>query len=225
MALTSGSAADANSYTTQTVTFPASSTANETVTITITDDALCEGPESLTFTVQNIGGGQGTPFIGSQSTNVLTIADNDAFAATVQDDFEDGNFFGWVENAAGRWSASSVNPINGAYSLREVDQNVVGSSYISKAMGGVDLSTSAASWQWQNGYNLDPSTNNAFWFWIAANQANVSSGTVDGYAVGVNLVGSTDLVTLWRVDNRISGTRTAIVTSAYDWDTGRPDSG
>ncbi|MBP9139163.1 MAG: PKD domain-containing protein [Flavobacteriales bacterium] len=220
VALTSGSAADVNSYTTQTVTFPATSSDIETVTITITDDLLCEGPESLTFTLQNIGGGQGIPFIGSQATNVLTVTDNDAFAATVQDDFEDGNFNGWVENAAGRWSASSVNPINGAYSLREVDQNVVGSSYISKAMGGVDLSTSAASWQWQNGYNLDPSTNNAFWFWIAANEANVSSGTVDGYAVGVNLLGSTDLVTLWRVDNGISGTHTAIVTSAYNWDTG-----
>ena len=220
VALTSGSAADVNSYTTQTVTFPATSSDIETVTITITDDMLCEGPESLTFTLQNIGGGQGIPFIGSQATNVLTVTDNDAFAATVQDDFEDGNFNGWVENAAGRWSASSVNPMNGAFSLREVDQSAAGSSYISKAMGGVDLSTGAVSWQWQNGYNNDPSTSNKFWFWIVANEANVTSGTVDGYAVGVNLSGSSDLVTLWRVDNGISGTRTAIVTSAYDWNTG-----
>ena len=99
VALTSGSAADVNTYTTQTATFPAGSSANQTVTITITDDMLCEGPESLTFTVQNIGGGQGTPFIGSQATNVLTVTDNDAFAATFRM-ISKTHFNGWVENAA-----------------------------------------------------------------------------------------------------------------------------
>ncbi|MBK9763455.1 MAG: hypothetical protein IPO87_08850 [Flavobacteriales bacterium] len=39
---------------------------------------------------------------------------------------------------------------------------------------------------------------NKFWFWIVANEANVASATVDGYAVGVNLLGSSDFVTLWR---------------------------
>ncbi len=111
VALTSGSAADVNSYTTQTVTFPATSSDIETVTITITDDMLCEGPESLTFTLQNIGGGQGIPFIGSQATNVLTVTDNDAFAATVQDDFEDGNFNGWVGPKQMKWSTKQREPI------------------------------------------------------------------------------------------------------------------
>ncbi|MBL7940961.1 MAG: hypothetical protein JNL43_16505 [Flavobacteriales bacterium] len=217
VALTSGSAADVNSYTTQTATFPAGSSANQTVTITITDDALCEGAENLTFTAQNITGGQGTPFIGAQSTNVLTIADNDAFNAAVTDDFEDGNFLGWNEGTVGHWVSSTSSPLGGAYSLRHATLGIASTSYINKNIGAVDLTTSAATWQWQYKYNNDPSTNNKFWFWVSANEANVTSATVDGYAVGVNMTGGSDLITLWKVTNGISGTLTALVTSTHDW--------
>jgi hypothetical protein len=72
-----GSAADVNNYTTQTVTFPAGSSANQTVTLTVTDDILVEGTETVIFTIQNITGGQGTPVIGSNNPYTLTITDND----------------------------------------------------------------------------------------------------------------------------------------------------
>ncbi|MEL6557155.1 MAG: Calx-beta domain-containing protein, partial [Bacteroidota bacterium] len=45
VALTTGTAADLNNYTTQTVNFPANASADQTVTLTITDDALLEGNE------------------------------------------------------------------------------------------------------------------------------------------------------------------------------------
>lgn len=77
VALTSGSAARINNYTTQTVTFPANSGTSQTVTLTITDDLLCNGNEALTFTLQNVTGGQGTPTIGSPSTRNVTINDNE----------------------------------------------------------------------------------------------------------------------------------------------------
>ncbi|MEQ9229101.1 MAG: Calx-beta domain-containing protein, partial [Cyclobacteriaceae bacterium] len=76
VALTSGSDADINTYTTQTVTFAAASATDETVTITITDDALIEGDETLTFTLQNVAGGNNAE-LGSQTTFDLTITDND----------------------------------------------------------------------------------------------------------------------------------------------------
>ncbi len=76
VALTSGSAADVNTYATTQVTFPAGSSANQTVTLTITDDATNEGEETLTFTIQNAAGGNNAT-VGSNSTFDLTIDDDD----------------------------------------------------------------------------------------------------------------------------------------------------
>lgn len=72
-----GSAADVNNYTTQTITFPGNSTANQTVTLTVTDDALFESVETLVFSLQNVAGGQGTPTVGVNGTYTLSITDND----------------------------------------------------------------------------------------------------------------------------------------------------
>lgn len=73
--LTSGSATRINNYTTQTVTFPANSGAAQTVTLTVTNNSLCDGDATLTFALQNLTGGQGTPTVGANRT--LTITDND----------------------------------------------------------------------------------------------------------------------------------------------------
>lgn len=76
--LISGDAADINSYTTQTVTFLASTSANQTVTITITDDMLEELDETLTFEIQNVAGGN-SAVVGTNNTFNLTISANDTF--------------------------------------------------------------------------------------------------------------------------------------------------
>lgn len=90
VALTTGDAADINNYTTQTVTFPAGSSANQTVTITLTDDLIDEADENLTFTLQNISGGNNAQ-IGAQNTFDLTIEDNDLPSASIPyiEDFSD----------------------------------------------------------------------------------------------------------------------------------------
>ncbi|WP_435412945.1 lamin tail domain-containing protein [Psychroserpens mesophilus] len=74
--LTSGDAADIDSYVTQTVTFPAGTSANQTVTITITDDALVEPIETMTFEIQNVAGGNNAT-VGLNTTFNLDIQDND----------------------------------------------------------------------------------------------------------------------------------------------------
>ncbi|MCA0447187.1 MAG: T9SS type A sorting domain-containing protein [Bacteroidetes bacterium] len=84
VALTSGtgSAADINTYTTQTVTFPAGSSTSETVTLTVTDDAVMEGNETLGFTLQNVTGGSSAT-LGAQTTHTLTITDDDNASITL----------------------------------------------------------------------------------------------------------------------------------------------
>ncbi|MFN8300285.1 MAG: T9SS type A sorting domain-containing protein [Chitinophagales bacterium] len=68
-----GSAADINNYTTQTVSFtPGSSSA--TLTLTVTDDALPEGPETLIFTIRNASA---PLLIGADSVFTLSIDASD----------------------------------------------------------------------------------------------------------------------------------------------------
>lgn len=68
-----GTAADINNYTTQTVTF-SSSVTTQGLTITITDDATQEGPETFIFKLRNATGGV---LIGADSTFTLTINASD----------------------------------------------------------------------------------------------------------------------------------------------------
>ncbi|MBK7149796.1 MAG: T9SS type A sorting domain-containing protein [Bacteroidetes bacterium] len=75
----SGSAADIDNYTTQTVTF-ASGNAFSSLTLTVTDDLLQEGAETLIFKLRN----PSAPLlVGTDSTFTLTIAANDAPPAPV----------------------------------------------------------------------------------------------------------------------------------------------
>ncbi len=83
VALVSGNGARINGFTSQTVTFPANSGAAQTVTLTVTDNASCDGQEVLTFGLENLSGGQGTPFVGPNSSRTLTINDNDGTSGHV----------------------------------------------------------------------------------------------------------------------------------------------
>jgi predicted extracellular nuclease len=74
-----GSAADINNYTTQTVTINAGSVSNS-LALTVTDDVLQEGAETLIFKLRN----PSSPLlVGADSIFTLTIAANDAPPATV----------------------------------------------------------------------------------------------------------------------------------------------
>jgi endonuclease I len=77
-----GTAADINNYTTQTLTFPAGSSATQSAVLTITDDVLDEGTETLIFTLRNASGGTSAK-VGSDSIFTLTITDNDDAIAPV----------------------------------------------------------------------------------------------------------------------------------------------
>lgn len=95
VALTSGNATDIDNYTTQTVTFPVGSSANQTLTVDITDNATVESDKNLTFTLQNVSGGNNAQ-IGTQNTFDLTIVDDDSAAPIIiaQEDF-DGSTPSW----------------------------------------------------------------------------------------------------------------------------------
>lgn len=81
--LVSGDGTRISGFTSAAVNFPANSGATQNVTLTVVENSLCDGDEELTFELQNLSGGQGTPFIGPNDSRTLTITDNDAAVAPV----------------------------------------------------------------------------------------------------------------------------------------------
>jgi hypothetical protein len=112
-----------------------------------------------------------------------------------------------------QWSNTS----DWAISSGELNHNlsgVAGTSYIFHDLGNQDLTTSDYEWSFcmRNG-NWDPSGGNYFGYYLISDDSDFF-GSPNGYAVGVNLTGSSDLITLYRVD---AGVYTALITSGYNW--------
>jgi plastocyanin len=80
VALKTGSSADVNGYTTQTLNFTLNGVDSLPFNITITDDALLESAENLVFALRNPSTGS----IAADSLFTLTITDNDVAAPVVQ---------------------------------------------------------------------------------------------------------------------------------------------
>ncbi len=129
------------------------------------------------------------------------------------DDFEDGNLNGWGNTAD--WISSTDSPITGSYSLKHNITGTAAQSYIYHDLSTLNLSSKTVVWRFnlKNGA-WDPSGSNEFWFYLLANETNLNGATVDGYAVGVDLEGTSDLITLWKVTD---GVGTALITSTFNW--------
>jgi hypothetical protein len=84
VALSSGSAARINNYTTQTVTFPANSGTAQNVTITVTDNGSCDGTAVLNFGLAEFDRWpRNTVRWSLTATRTLTVTDNDATTGVV----------------------------------------------------------------------------------------------------------------------------------------------
>lgn len=132
----------------------------------------------------------------------------------IDEDFEDGYPATFPESD--HWQVSSVSPIDGSGSLKHALTGVAGRSTLPIVLGIENLGDSPREWSFvmRNGM-WDPTADNAFWFVLASDSESISLGEYNGYAVGINLLGSTDLLTLWRIDKN-SGTQ-VLVKSNFDW--------
>ncbi len=213
-----GDAALVNNYTTQSLTFAAGSTTSQTVNIQITDDALCLGAvNAVTFAFQNVSGGYAATSSGNFT---LLINDNELLSANIlEEDFETGDATDWWSPVTGSFEASTSAPVNGAYSLRHVNQGqgVSGSTSTAINMNGASLAGSNSTWRFNLRYfNQEPNTTNYFIICLTNDQQDIAFETIDGYAVGVRPSGAfnQDWVTLWRTEDDILY---PIITTLFDW--------
>lgn len=142
---------------------------------------------------------------------IVTFSGNDTIASIFRDNFESNNFSGWKQTTD--WEVSATEKISGTFSLKHLSNITSGKSFIFHPVTS-DLSSSDVAWSFQlkNG-NWDPSSSNRFWFYLSADTSCTDS--INGWAVGVNISGSSDLLELWRFKN--GKPDSLIVRSDLDW--------
>ena len=218
--LISGDASRVNGFTSQTVTFPGSSSTDETVTLTLTDNGDCEANPDLVFELQNASGGNNAGIISPSQFTLTVIEDDQTANSSYSNDFEDNNLDEWTQDASGDWTTSTTSPIGGTYSMKHNLSGVAGNSAASTSLNDMTLTdfTTVWSFEMKNG-SWDPSGNNNFWVYLASSSEDLlPASNTTGYAVGINFSGNTDLLTLYRVD--AGGTDVPLIQSTFDWGSG-----
>jgi len=208
-------------YTTVTVTWNAMESGPKTLYLDPDDDDLCNDVATLNFQLQNIVGGN-SAFIGTANSFTLNIVDdNMGYDSLLVRNFESNGTTGWITNGT-PWAADQLAPIN-TTSLHHLTAATNGQSSIAYPMDDACLPGATTTWRFNLKYPNDPSANNNFQVFLAANEANLFSSTVDGYALVVDqtalplAVSPTDeFIRLYRVTDNAYNT-TPIISSAVEW--------
>ncbi len=207
VALISGPASRLDSYSVQTVSWLANEGGTKNAVFTVDANSICDDIATLTFQLQNPTGGFNAQ-LGTNTTYVLTITDDDTgYATIINDDFEDGNSTGWTSFGAGSWPASNVAPCSGTWSIRHTNTGAAGNSHVTFDADNAVLTGVETTWRFNvKHFNRAPSPNNRFLVFLAANETNLFGSSVDGYAIGVNplVSGDPDSIRLYRVDNGVA---------------------
>lgn len=163
----------------------------------------------LTIVSKKGFGGQNDLFVFLSRNDISD--DKDTISLDFQDDFENGNFAGWYPEEG--WTVSESDPIGGEFSLKHATSSAGGVSAIFRK-ARVNLETEDVQWSFKlkNG-GWDPSSSNRFWFYLVAD--TIVPEMISGWAVGVNMKGSTDMLQLWRFKN--GNADSLIIQTDFDW--------
>ena len=145
------------------------------------------------------------------STKTETFGSSDTLDTLFQDDFEKGYLSGWKQTID--WEISQENIISGFITLKHSAKATNGNSSIFHSVSS-ELQSFDIEWSFKlkNG-NWDPSSSNRFWFYLSAD--TTQTDLINGWAAGVNLKGTSDLLELWRIRNGKADS--LIVQSDLDW--------
>lgn len=142
---------------------------------------------------------------------IETFSGNDDSSPLFQDDFESGALSGWKQSED--WDVSATGKISGQYSLKHSPKTISSSNSIFHTATS-DWNSYDTEWSFKlkNG-NWDPSSSNRFWFYLSAD--TIRTDLINGWAVGVNLSGTSDLLELWRIKKGKADS--LIIQTDLDW--------
>jgi hypothetical protein len=149
--------------------------------------------------------------LSNHPAKLRTFLGKDTITPIFTDDFETGNLSGWKQTD--NWEVSPTEPISGNLSLKHLTTGVSGTSSVFHSIHA-DWNTSDLEWSFKlKDGKWDPSSSNKFWFYLSAD--TIKTELINGFAVGVNISGSSDLLSLWRIRNGKADS--LIVQSDLDW--------
>jgi len=149
--------------------------------------------------------------VSNHPVKLRTFLGKDTITPIFNDDFESGDLSGWKQTE--NWEISPTEPISGNYSLKHVSLGVSGTSSVYRSIHA-DWNTSDLEWSFKlKDGKWDPSSSNKFWLYLSAD--TIKPELISGFAVGVNISGSTDLLSIWRIRN--GKPDSLIVQSDFDW--------
>jgi len=140
--------------------------------------------------------------------------------AQIAENFESQNINAWTQFPENHWAASPLDAIEGKFSLKHVFDNTAASSdRISLPIENINVAAGDITWKFIIRHSYNPSSTN-FWTVFLMSDKNAEKmmrdSVVNAYAIGVNLIGSSDFLYLYKISN---GVVTQLVNTNINWET------
>lgn len=140
------------------------------------------------------------------------------YAQVINENFESGLTGNWLQDPPNRWGIDSLQNISGSYSLHHsFDNPESGCDRIGIMINGLQASASETSWQFKIRHSYNPSSANNWSFFLMSDQppsGMITGGTTSAYALGVNLSGYDDILSLWKI---VNGKPSKVFPTSLNW--------
>ncbi|MFO7851261.1 MAG: lamin tail domain-containing protein [Bacteroidota bacterium] len=140
------------------------------------------------------------------------------YAQVINENFESGLTGNWLQDPPNRWGIDSLQNISGSYSLHHsFDNPESGCDRIGIMINGLQPSASETSWQFKIRHSYNPSSANNWSFFLMSDQppsGMITGGTTSAYALGVNLSGYDDILSLWKI---VNGDPSRVFPTSLNW--------
>jgi len=124
----------------------------------------------------------------------------------IQFDFEKHTLNTWDQSRPESWDTTSQNPLAGNASLiHSFDNPESGHDQVCFSLDSLDLSAGPAEWQFMVQHLYNPSSANNWCVYLLSDKDAMNmhpAGQANGYVVGINFLGSDDLLKIWKIKNR-----------------------
>jgi flagellar hook assembly protein FlgD len=151
---------------------------------------------------------------------ILTLLLPVLLHAQIAENFESQNIGTWKQTPENRWAASQIDAIEGNFSLKHIfDNTTTGRDRISVPVENIDVAAGNITWKFLVRHGYNPSSSN-FWaaFLMSDKDAEMmmKDSAVNAYAIGVNLIGSSDFICLYKITN---GAVSQLINTNINWET------